>query len=309
MTISSKSTKFFSALLFGAVLATGFTSCDKEDTAQPQTIADVVNTNPSFTVLKAAVEKAGLGSALATGSLTVFAPDDAAFAAAGITSAVLSSLTKDQAANILTYHVLGAKVMAADVPASDAVATLQGQKLFVSKNANGVFVNGIGVKTADVGAANGVIHVISSVLIPPTKTIAQLAAETPELSLLLAAVVKAGLATAVSGPGKFTVFAPTNAAFTAAGFPTVASIEAADAAAVAGIVSAHVLTTNVFASDLINNATVPTANSSASLVVTTNPAVIKISGSSNPASNIITSGGVNIVATNGVIHLIDRVLL
>lgn len=311
MITAKKSGKLFMALALGTVMTTTFTACDKnnDDAAGPQSIADIVNTNASFSLLKAAVAKAELGAALSSGTLTVFAPDDAAFAASGITSATIGTLTKDQLANILTYHVVAANVPSSAVPASDTVKTLQGKNIYASKNANGVFVNGSAVKIADVMASNGVIHIISSVLMPPTKTIAQLATETPELSLLLSAVVKAGLAGAVSGPGKYTVFAPTNAAFTAAGFPTVESINSADMTAVAGIVAAHVLPTNVFASDLIAGATPATALPGTSLSVGITPPSVKITGSSQAASNIVVPAGVNIIATNGVVHLVDRVLL
>jgi transforming growth factor-beta-induced protein len=274
----------------------------------PATIKDIVVLDPNFSILKAAVVRAGLADAVATGSLTVFAPDNAAFAASGIDEAAVNSLPLQDLTNILLYHVVGAKVPSSSVPASDTVNTLLTTNLYASKNTNGVFMNGIAVKAADVQAANGVIHVVSKVLIPPTKTIAELVAADPELSLLLAAVVRAGLAGAVSGEGKFTVFAPTNDAFIAAGFPDVATIDAAPVDAVASIVKAHLFGTNVFASDLTAGATVPTLETDKSLVVGLTPPSVKIDGSDKPASNIILSG-VNITATNGVIHKIDRVLL
>ena len=170
---------------------------------------------------------------------------------------------------------------------------------------NGVFTNGIKVKTADIAASNGVIHVISKVLIPPTKTIAQIAASDTTFSLLLAAVVKAGLAGAVSGPGKFTVFAPTNAAFRAAGFSTVADINAAPTDLITTVVKYHVLGTNVFAGDLTDGLSTPTLQPG-NITINLVPARVKISSSTKPASNITAT---DIVATNGVIHVIDRVLL
>ncbi len=288
-----------------------FSSCKKDDPVTPtaKNIAEIVASDPNFSLLNQAVIKAGLVSALSSGSLTVFAPDNAAFAASGITSATITSLTVAQVADILTYHVIGSKIMSTGVPASDTVKTLQGKNLYASKNANGVFVNGSKVKIADVEASNGVIHVISTVLTAPTQTIAEIASGEPNLSLLLAAVVRAGLAGAVSAPGKYTVFAPTNDAFIAAGFPDEATINAAPVAAVATIVQAHVLSTSVFASDLIQGQTVGTLQTGVSLLIGTTPPSVKITTSANPASNILAPTGVNIVATNGVVHLIDRVLL
>ena len=274
----------------------------------PATIKDIVVLDPNFSILKTAVVRAGLADAVATGTLTVFAPDNAAFAASGIDEAAVNSLPIQDLTNILLYHVVGAKVPSSAVPASDTVNTLLTTNLYASKNANGVFMNGIAVKAADVQAANGVIHVVSKVLIPPTKTIAELVAADPELSLLLAAVVRAGLAGAVSGEGKYTAFAPTNAAFVAAGFSNETIINAAPQALVASVAKSHILATNVFASDLTAGATVPTLQTGTSLVVGLTPPSVKIVGSTNPVSNIILTG-VNIIATNGVIHKIDRVLL
>jgi uncharacterized surface protein with fasciclin (FAS1) repeats len=307
-----KSTASFVAIAL--TCATFFSACDKDDDPTPTptpTITDVVVADPNFSILEAAVKKADLADDLAQpGALTVFAPDDAAFTAAGITEAVVATLSKEALVDILTYHVLGAKVTAAMVPASDAVTTLQGESLFASKNANGVFVNGVKVTTADVPASNGVIHVINGVLKPPTQTIAQIASA-PGFSILLSAVVKAGLAEAVSGPGKFTVFAPTNAAFEAAGL-NQAAIDAASVETVTGIVKQHVIGTNVYASDLVNAATAQTIKDGATLTINTSPAGVKLTGSTNPFSNVVTTtpgATFNITATNGVVHVIDKVIL
>ncbi len=290
----------------GLILMVG-SGCKKDTPPGPSTIADIVNTNANFSTLKAAVEKAGIGSALSSGTLTVFAPDNAAFEASGITASTLQSLTPAQVADILTYHVLSVRVGSSDVPVSDGVATLQGKKVFASRNANGVFVNGIKVKSADIVASNGVVHVIEKVLIPPTQTIQQIAAGNPNLSLLVAAVSKAGLLNAIGADGKLTVFAPTNAAFNAAGFNSAADINAASTSLITTVVSYHVLGTNVFASDLISGATATTLQGG-TLTIGLNPPSVKITTSANPASNI-NLDGVNIVATNGVVHLINRVLL
>lgn len=286
------------------------TSCKKDDNPTPapaqKTIAEIVSTDANFSLLKQAVDRAGLGTALSTGSLTVFAPDNAAFAASNITSADISALTQAEAAEILTYHVIGSKVISSAVPASDTVKSLEGTNLYVSKNSNGVFVNGIKVKTADVSASNGVIHVISAVIEEvPTETIAGIVSADPGFSTLLAAVAKADLVSVFSNKGKYTVFAPTNAAFDAANLTAVINNPNTPASAVAAILKAHVIGTNVFAGDLIQGATAPTLQTGVSLTIGTTPPSVKITGSSNMAS-MITSA--NIVTTNGVIHVIDKVL-
>lgn len=298
--------KLFAICITAGFLLTGLNSCKKDDpTPAQKNIVEIVVSDPSFSLLKQAVVRAGLTTALSSGTLTVFAPDNAAFAAAGIDSATIASIPENDLATILKYHVLNAKVEAAGVPASDTVNTLDGLNLYASSNANGVFVNGIKVKTANVQAANGVIHVISDVLIPPTDNIAEIVSDDDNFEVLLAAVVRAGLATAVSSNGKYTVFAPTDDAFAAAGFPDAASINLAPQNAVTAIVKAHIIGTNVFASDLINASTAPTLQTGVSLTIGTNPASVKLTGSSSMASNVIEA---NITTTNGVIHVIDRVL-
>ena len=137
------------------------------------------------------------------------------------------------------------------------------------------------------------------------QAIAQVATTSSDFTLLVAAVAKAGLVSAISGPGKFTVFAPTNAAFNAAGFNSVADINAASTDLITTVVKYHVITTNVFASDLTNGLTAPTLQGG-DITVNLSPARLKISSSSNPSSNITAA---DIVCTNGVIHVIDRVLL
>ena len=276
-------------------------SCSKDEdnnTPAPKSIAEIVNTDANFSLLKAAVEKAGLGTALSSGTLTVFAPDNSAFAEAGIDLALINAASTGFIDSVLKYHVVGAKVLSTGVPASDTVKSLLGTNLYASKNSNGVFVNGIKVKAADVTASNGVIHVISNVLIPPTKNIAELVSADADLSSLLGLVAGYGLVPAVSGSGKLTVFAPTNAAFSA-----ITSLP--DTATVIAILTSHIIGTNVFASDLINGDSAKTLNNNF-LLIGLNPASVKIKTSSAPVSNITAA---DIIATNGVIHKIDRVLL
>jgi uncharacterized surface protein with fasciclin (FAS1) repeats len=296
-------------LKFAAItlLSLAFVSCDdKDDTPMPDNnIADIVETNSSFSLLRQSLVKTNLlGTIRGASNITVFAPDNAAFAAAGLDSAAIAGLNTQTLANILAYHVVGSNIPSGSVPTSDSVRALNTLRLFASRNANGVFVNGIAVKQADVSASNGTIHVISNVLMPPTKTIADIATSDTTFSILAAAVQKAGLLAAIQGNGKYTVFAPTNAAFRQAGFANAAAINAADATLITNVVRLHVLPTNVFASDLINNSTA--AALTGSVMIATSPARVKAAGSSNAYSNITTA---NVLATNGVVHVIDRVIL
>lgn len=291
-----------------------FTSCDKDETNDsPKTITDIATANSNFTLLESAVVKANLASTLSSaGPFTVFAPDDAAFNGSGITSSVIGSLSADQLKDILLYHTLDSKVMAANVPAGPnaAVTTAGGGTLYVTKNSNGVFVNGWKVTTADIAASNGVIHSIEHALMPPAGNLVEVAQANSNLTYLVAAVVRASegstnVAQVLSSDGAFTVFAPTNQAFIDAGFPTIASIQAADPNTLASILTYHVLAARAFSSDLSNGQSLTAVNDGAITVGIGSNATVKGNSNTSPAN--ITA--VNIMASNGVVHVIDKVLL
>ncbi len=296
------------AVLFASFLIISFSACKDKADPVDNTITGIVVANADFSTLKAAVVKADLATTLSSaGPFTVFAPNNSAFAASGITSAVLSSLSAAQVKDILLYHTIPSKILASQVPAGPnaAVVAANGKTLFVTKNANGVFVNGIKVITADIAASNGVIHAIERVLMPASGTVVDVAVGDTTFSYLVAAVTKANLGATLSGTGPFTVFAPTNNAFRAAGFPTIASIQAADPTTLASILTYHVIGARVFSSDLTNGAMPTTVNGGKVTIGLTNGATVKGNGNAT-ASNIIAT---NILATNGVVHVIDRVLL
>jgi len=132
------------------------------------TIVDVASGAGNFSTLVAAVTAADLAATLSgEGPFTVFAPTDDAFAAlpAGVLDALLLPENKALLAQILTYHVVSGKVMAADVTDGD-VATVEGQTIKLATE-GGVTVNGATVISADVAASNGVIHAIDQVILPP----------------------------------------------------------------------------------------------------------------------------------------------
>lgn len=302
------------AVLFIIILS----ACSKSNNttmppATTNTITDIVSKNGSFSLLKSAVVKAGLATTLSgTGPYTVFAPSDTAFTGSGITSSVISSLSASQLSAILLYHTVAAKIMAADVPAGPnaKVVTAGGDSVFVTKNMNGVFVNGIPVTQADIAADNGVIHAIARVLIPPAGNLVQVVQADTSLTYLVAAVLRASTGTTnvagiLSTGGIFTVFAPTNDAFRAAGFPTIASINAADPNTLTGILTYHALAGRAFSSDLVEGSKPVTLNGGTVTISLASGATVK--GNSNTGkSNIIAT---NIMASNGVVHKIDQVLL
>ncbi len=306
----------FAIALSVPVLITG---CDKDDDPVNNTITDVVVGNASFTTLEAAVVKAGLQTTLSgTGPFTVFAPDDAAFTASGITSTVLNSLTPAQVSSILLYHTLGAKVTAADVPAGPnaKVTTASGDSVFVTKNANGVFINGIKVNTADVAADNGVIHVIGRVLNPPVGNIVETAVASG-LDSLVKAVTRATTApggdptlAGTLSTARLTVFAPTNAAFTQLlGALSLTDINQIPVGTLLAVLRYHVVGGRAFSSDLTNGSLPMLAGGNTTTNLTNGTGggpSIQGNGNGGNRSNITAT---NIVCRNGVVHLIDRFLL
>ena len=141
--------------------------------AQDQTIAQLASANANLTTLVKALQAAGLVETLqGKGPFTVFAPTDEAFAKlpAGTLEALLAD--KEKLAAVLTYHVVGGKVTAGDIAKTMSATpkTVNGAPLRIVVRESKVMVNDARVTTADVGASNGVIHVIDTVLLPPAAT-------------------------------------------------------------------------------------------------------------------------------------------
>ncbi len=197
-----------------ALLVPGASAATKQTSADP-TIAELAAATPQLSTLLSLVKQAGLADELAApGNLTVFAPTNAAFAK--VPKKTLDALGNDAAAlkSVLLYHIVPAKVTAAEVVELRSAKTLQGQRVKIRNTRNPVQINNAKLVTTDIMASNGVVHIVDGVLIAPKqRTIAELAAATPQLSTLLSLVKQAGLADELSGSTKLTVYAPTNAAF------------------------------------------------------------------------------------------------
>jgi uncharacterized surface protein with fasciclin (FAS1) repeats len=262
----------------------------------------------SFQLLSFAIAKAGLANELNNPKFayTLFAPTDEAFAAQGLgTRQAINAVPVEDLKAILLYHVFGSKVLAAQVPTTYTELTmLSKQKAYVIRRGSDVYINGIPVVAADIMEKSGVIHAIDRLLMPPKGTIVDVAAANPNFSYLVAAVQRAGLVSALAGAGPLTVFAPTNQAFIAAGFPTIASIEAASPAALIPILTYHVTGGRTFSSDLMNGQVLTMLSGGTTTILLNNGP--QIDGANSAPSNIIQT---DVLATNGVIHAIDRVLL
>ena len=278
----------------------------------PGNIVEVATAAGSFPTLLAAVEAAGLADALSddSASLTVFAPTEAAFAA--LPEGTLDALLADPEAlaNILTYHVLDSEVgvgAALDL-APTTVATLQGGDIALTKRDDDyLYVNLSQVVDYDIEASNGVIHVIDSVLLPPdltpsTMTIAEIAQADGNFDTLVTALTAANLVGTVNDPdASLTVFAPTDAAFEELGEAAVNyllnNLEILESTLLYHVVAGAELTSI----DAI-------AATGTSLVMANgDEATISLgeSGLMIEGANIVTT---DIVASNGIIHVIDVVL-
>jgi len=137
-----------------------------------KTIPEVAKSAGTFTTLLTAVEAAGLTETLlGKGPFTVFAPTDEAFAKlpTGTVADLLKPENREKLKGILLYHVVSGKVMAAQASGLTSAETVGGPKLTLKKGAAGLMINEATVRTADVQASNGVIHVIDRVLLPPAK--------------------------------------------------------------------------------------------------------------------------------------------
>ncbi len=308
------------ALLFSSTL---LISCSKDDdpVSTDNTIAGKVIASGDFSTLEDAMNKANLQTTLrGSGPFTVFAPDNAAFAASGITATVLNSLTTQEASTILLYHTLAGEVNAASVPAGPnaKVITASGDSVFLTRNSSGVFINGVAVTQADIDASNGVIHKIGRVLLPPTGNLVE-TAQLPQNNLdsLVKAVLRVNntpggdpnLVAALQS-GTLTVFAPTNAAFTGVlNALSLTDINDIPIATLTAVLKYHVVAGRAFSSDLANGQLTMLAGGNTTINLTNGAGGgSTITGSSNGAnrSNIVAT---NIMASNGVVHVIDRVLL
>jgi uncharacterized surface protein with fasciclin (FAS1) repeats len=138
--------------------------------SQSQDIVGLAVGNENLSTLVAAVKAAGLVETLqGSGPFTVFAPTNEAFAAlpAGTLESLLKPENKAKLVSILTYHVIGAKVMSSDLSNGQKAKTVEGEDVKVSIGSEGVMINDAKVVAADVSASNGVVHVIDKVILPP----------------------------------------------------------------------------------------------------------------------------------------------
>lgn len=205
-------------ILMTAALGAGTTllqACGGGDEEPQRNIVEIAQSNPDLSILVEAVVAAGLAQNLSTGSLTVFAPTNAAFAALlselGVTKEALLA-NKPLLTAVLSYHVLNSRVARADVPVGKAITPLAGGFFKIEATGGLKVTDGrnrvSNITATDIQASNGVVHLVDKVLLPADKDIVATASALPDFSILVEAVAAAGLVPTLQGQGPFTVFAP-----------------------------------------------------------------------------------------------------
>jgi len=268
---------------------------------QVMDIVDTAVADGRFTTLVAAVQAAGLVDTLkGEGPFTVFAPTDDAFAKlpAGTIDELLKSENKQQLTDILLYHVMAGKVMAESVTDGLIADSALGTSLFFKLDMGNAYINEAQIIITDIETSNGVIHVIDTVILP--KDIVD-AAVFNKFETLAAALQAADLVETLKGEGPFTVFAPTEDAFKALPEGTLANLLLPEnKQTLTNILLYHVVGANVLAADVVKLESADTALGQSVMIKVENGKVFI-----NESEVLVT----DIKTTNGVIHVINAVLL
>ena len=274
-------------------------------------LVDVASGNEDFSILVSALVEAELVTALqAEGPFTVFAPTNEAFQALlnQLDISAEDLLAHPQLSEVLLYHVVSGKVLSTDLSDGMMAETLQGESLSVDLSM-GVKINESTVTLADLDATNGVIHVIDQVLVPESfvleteaelPSIVDIALGNEDFSMLVSLLQQAELVSVLQGEGPFTVFAPTNAAFEALldglGVTPEALMAQPD---LSKVLLYHVLSGKIMSTDLQDGMTAPTVNGE--------NITVDLSDGVKINESIVSAA--DIQASNGVVHVIDSVLV
>ena len=295
------------ALMAVISLSLSHTGIAQEKTRKAADGKDIVTTAVeagSFKTLAAALTAGELVEALqGEGPFTVFAPTDEAFAKLpeGTLETLLKPENKGMLVSILTYHVVSGSVDSSEVVELNAAGTLNGQRVDIKTENDGVQIDGANVVKADIACSNGIIHVIDSVLMPSSDNIPATANKAGTFKTLLAAAKAAGLVEALSSEQPLTVFAPTDEAFAALPKGTVESLlKPENKDKLAAILTFHVVAGRVYSPEVLSKGELKTLQGGM-LTASVEDETAMINGAKILATDID--------ASNGVIHLIGSVML
>jgi len=327
-------TRFATTIAVAATFTAALAACgDDDNTANPDAPAGPVSivataqATPELSTLVAAVQFASDNGDLVKllsdpGTLTVFAPTNAAFDALAVEltgtpgatgAALLTAANKPLLRTVLRYHVLTSEVPASAIPFGRAITSAEGSVFKIDSGTPPIITDGRNrtarITATDIEASNGVVHLIDKVILPANKNIVEtaqaLAAANPaQFTILVDAVVAANLAGTLSGTGPFTVFAPTDAAFAALLTELGVTREAllADTALLTRVLTYHVVAGRVLKADVPIGTPITTVETGTFTV----SASLRITDERGRMAGIAAT---DTFATNGVIHVIDRVLL
>ncbi len=274
--------------------------------ASHQVADDIVDTAVKagkFNTLAAALKAAGLVDTLkGAGPFTVFAPTDEAFAKLpkGTLDELLKPENKAKLTAILTYHVVPGSVTAAEVTKLTHATTVNGQRVDIKSAGGKVMVDGATVTAADIKATNGVIHVIDTVIMPSTDDVVDTAVKAGSFKTLAAALQAAGLVDALRGTGPFTVFAPTDEAFAKLPKGTLEGLlKPENKEKLVSILKYHVVSGRVFSDAAV----------AAKHAKTLQGGEVKITSEGGVKVDNATVTSADLDASNGVIHVIDTVIM
>lgn len=283
----------------------GAATCAVASASVAQPAQDIVATamgNKDFSTLVTAIKAADLVEALqGPGPFTVFAPTNAAFAK--IDQKTLDALLKNKPLlqGVLKYHVVSGSALAADVVKQSGWTTLAGQRIDVKAADGKVTIDGATVTATDIKCSNGVIHVIDTVIMPSTIDIVATAMQAGKFKTLCAALEAAGLASTLQGEGPFTVFAPTDEAFAKLPAGTVENLlKPENKAKLTAVLTYHVVPGRLFSDKVVASKTLKTVQGQEIAIS------VKDGKAMADKATIIKT---DIDASNGVVHVIDAVLM
>ncbi|CAM3090348.1 fasciclin domain-containing protein [Flavobacterium frigoris] len=311
-----------SVVLALSLIAT-LVSCDSEYKDETPSIAGIAVANPNFSTLEGAAVQGGVVGVLSnsnpndpSGHYTVFAPTNDAFARLGlVNTGSLGGLQNSFLTNTLLYHVSNGDLLANQIMSgSTSASALTINRRFISRG-NDLYINGSKIILTDVKASNGTVHAIDKVMIATGVDIVASAIllkeakvfKTPELTFLVQAVITSGLAPTLADPNNnFTIYAPTDAAFIAAGFATVQDVANTPAAVLQQVLLNHAIGGGKFTSEQTSTTATTAGGGTLSYSPFLNGVfTVKSRGITAPANMVIP----DIQCNNGVVHVIDKVLL
>jgi uncharacterized surface protein with fasciclin (FAS1) repeats len=302
-----------------AIFMNIFSGCVKSNTppanTYQNTITSILQSSNNVTLLNTALTRTGLDSLFNYyGPFTFFVTTDGAFVSVGITDTVFDNLPDSQLRKIVLYSALPVGLGSTQLPVGPnaSTQTVLGDSVFITNNGSGIFVNGIQLVSTDVIASNGVIDAVAKPLLPPAGNFMQIAQADTSFSYFVAAVNRTtagqiNISALLSSGNIYTLFLPTNGAFQTIGYSSIDAINNADPDSLGTVLEYHLLSGRFFTSDFVSGQTHPTLLTNKSVTWgLLGGTAYGVKGSGN--SSIIVISTPNIMARNGVIHVIGQLL-